>query len=81
VGDKVFVLMGGDLPFVLRPIGGNFYAFGAECYVHGVMDGEMLTIARAKKEGLEDERLNNHTWKDKLGDGPWLFKSQELILV
>jgi hypothetical protein len=42
--DKVYVLRGGKLPFVLRPhenIDGHFSVVG-HCYVHGFMDGELL---------------------------------------
>ena len=45
IGDQIYVLMGGDMPFVLRSIGGSFFGFGGESYVHGLMHGEMLAIA------------------------------------
>ncbi|KAH0553321.1 hypothetical protein GP486_006575 [Trichoglossum hirsutum] len=45
-GDIVCILCGGDTPFLLRqatlPNGGEF-RLQSECYVHGVMDGEMMT--------------------------------------
>jgi len=41
-GDVVCVLHGGDVPFVLRPRGGNRYSLVGECYVHGLMDGEAM---------------------------------------
>jgi hypothetical protein len=44
IGDRVFVLMGGDVPFVLRPGEKDeayFFVIG-DCYVHGIMDGEVL---------------------------------------
>jgi hypothetical protein len=42
-GDKVFVLLGGDVPFLLRPRSnaGGFLLVG-DAYVHGIMDGEVL---------------------------------------
>ena len=39
VGDKVYVLLGGDMPCILRPRGQHFL-FRGEAYVHGMMDGE-----------------------------------------
>ena len=42
-GDQVFVLLGGQVLYVLRPVGGS-YRFLGECYVHGLMDGEVLDI-------------------------------------
>lgn len=81
IGDKVFVLMGGEMPFVLRPFGGNYFGFGGESYVHGIMDGEMLAIARANREGLESANIKDLSWIDNLGDGPWPFETEELILV
>lgn len=43
-GDKVFVLRGSEVPFILRPCGlgrEGFFVVG-DCYVHGIMDGEAL---------------------------------------
>jgi hypothetical protein len=71
IGDKVYVLMGGEMPFILRPFGAKYFGFGGESYVHGIMDGEMLAFARA----------NNRKDLDDLGDEPWLFAAEILILV
>lgn len=45
-GDEVFVLFGGQVLYVLRDVGGT-YRFLGECYVHGLMDGEVLDILAA----------------------------------
>ncbi|KAI0162652.1 heterokaryon incompatibility protein-domain-containing protein, partial [Pestalotiopsis sp. NC0098] len=46
VGDKVYVLFGGRLPFILRPARKrgkqNCYRYVGQGYVHGIMDGEVL---------------------------------------
>ena len=42
-GDQIFVLLGGQVLYALRPVGGS-YRFLGECYVHGLMDGEVLDI-------------------------------------
>lgn len=45
MGDLVAVLLGGELPVVLRPLDGvktGFELVGM-CYVHGIMDGEWIT--------------------------------------
>ena len=34
-GDVVCVLRGGEVPFILRPLEGEYYEFVGECYVHG----------------------------------------------
>lgn len=41
-GDRVCVLLGGKIPFVLRPAG-NGFRFVGECYVQGIMYGETMT--------------------------------------
>ncbi len=42
VGDKVYDLMGGDVPFVLRQTDTeNEFKLIADAYLHGVMDGEL----------------------------------------
>lgn len=38
-GDVIFVAIGADVPYVLRPCGDRFELVG-ECYVQGIMDGE-----------------------------------------
>lgn len=80
IGDRVYVLMGGSLPFVLRPFGGRYYGFGGESYVHGIMDGEMLAIARAGA-GRHGADARDLAWIDDLGDAPWPFDTEELVLV
>jgi hypothetical protein len=51
VGDIVFVLDGGNTPFLLRPKGQriipeqdarDIYELVGDCYVHGIMDGEAV---------------------------------------
>jgi hypothetical protein len=52
-GDVVVVLLGGELPVVLRPLDGAETGFElvGTCYVHGIMDGEWITHAT---DGQED---------------------------
>jgi hypothetical protein len=45
-GDVVCVLRGGEVPFILRPLEGEYYEFVGECYVHGIMDGSFAQNAR-----------------------------------
>lgn len=40
-GDKIVLIAGADVPFALRPRGEHF-AFVGECYVEGLMHGELL---------------------------------------
>ena len=45
VGDVVSIFTGGEVPFLLRettPKNKNAFRFLSECYVHGVMDGEVM---------------------------------------
>ncbi|KAI0098139.1 heterokaryon incompatibility protein-domain-containing protein, partial [Nemania sp. FL0031] len=45
-GDEVWVLAGGNVPFVLRRVMDGRYRLLEECYVHGVMHGEAVENAR-----------------------------------
>jgi hypothetical protein len=81
VGDKVFVLMGADMPFVLRPLGGNYYSFGGEAYVHGIMDGEMLVSALVGRGDPDSGHAPDLAWIRNLGYEPWPFVTQDLVLV
>jgi hypothetical protein len=56
VGDEVWLLEGGAVPYVLRrmPEGGKKgFVFRGECYVHGAMNGELI------KEGDVEQRLEH----------------------
>ena len=41
-GDLVAIIMGADVPFVLRSTGVGTYELVGDCYIHGIMDGEAL---------------------------------------
>ena len=60
-GDEVFVLLGSSTPFALRPLGEAAveglgdrpcYTVIGECYVHGIMDGELVKKPDAKVQEL-----------------------------
>jgi hypothetical protein len=40
--DSIFLLMGCDVPLVLRPQENGLYQLVGECYVHGIMRGEAM---------------------------------------
>jgi hypothetical protein len=54
-GDKLCLLLGGQTLFCLRP-NGDDYLFVGECYVRGVMDGELIDL-------LESGRVARGTFK------------------
>lgn len=49
IGDKICLVHGGHMPFILRQ-NGDAYNFKGECYVHGLMDVEGMRYP--------------HVWKD-----------------
>jgi len=46
-GDIVCISFGGRVPYVLCPYNDHYELIG-ECYVHGLMDGEVLEISEKK---------------------------------
>ncbi|KAH6695893.1 hypothetical protein BKA61DRAFT_531543 [Leptodontidium sp. MPI-SDFR-AT-0119] len=56
VGDKIVVLVGGKVPYILRKTDEGFEIIG-ESYVHGIMDGEILSSFAANKGAGEDFRI------------------------
>ncbi|KAK0638428.1 Heterokaryon incompatibility protein 6 [Lasiodiplodia hormozganensis] len=44
VGDIVCVFVGCHVPFVIRGTGSGRYQLVGECYVHGIMDGEVMDM-------------------------------------
>ncbi|KAF9777331.1 hypothetical protein IL306_004462 [Fusarium sp. DS 682] len=50
-GDEVVLLSGGRMPFIIReesPQSSEYYYILGEAYVHGIMDGELLSTAESK---------------------------------
>jgi hypothetical protein len=41
-GDLICVFFGAEVPFILRKLSSGGYHLVGECYVHGIMDGEVL---------------------------------------
>ena len=66
-GDQVFLLIGSDVPFILRPAGKKFELVGA-CYVHGVMYGEGL---------CQDSHINNRFYPGSMPGG-WNFSGDKV---
>ena len=57
-GDKVVILYGSILPFVLREHGEGRYLLVGEAYIHGLMHGEALKQHQnGKLTGVETQRL------------------------
>lgn len=56
-GDKIYILFGGQVPYVLRPLGpkDGKYEFVGEAYLHGLMDGEGVRIMGGMR--IEDVEL------------------------
>ncbi|KAH7141005.1 heterokaryon incompatibility protein-domain-containing protein [Dactylonectria macrodidyma] len=55
-GDIIAVLFGGKVPYVLRATDGGRYFFIGECYVHGIMSGEVIEkwrIGKFKKQTFD----------------------------
>ena len=41
-GDKVHIILGCQSPMLLRPEGASTFSVVGECYIHGLMDGEVF---------------------------------------
>lgn len=48
VGDLICILFGGEVPFVIRPTENGAYTLVGECYINGVMDGELVNPGQAE---------------------------------
>jgi hypothetical protein len=46
IGDVFCVVLGAEIPFVLRPTGGSTYILIGEAFLHGMMQGEALSDPR-----------------------------------
>jgi hypothetical protein len=50
--DEICILRGGCVPFMLRRRDEKYHELGGEVYLHGVMDGRVVLLA--KKEELKE---------------------------
>jgi hypothetical protein len=55
-GDVVTVLLGCNFAVLVRPCGLYLRVLG-ECYVHGLMDGQVFGLAKSGKTSLVDLKL------------------------
>lgn len=84
-GDEVWILPGGDMPFILRRLDRHLgtHEFKGEAYVHGVMDGEFLLQKSGK--GLNHRRPfaeEQQAWLDGLdGEEEYPFATEEITLI
>ena len=67
-GDFIYILAGGSLPYVLRPVPDaaclNTFELIGSCYVHGVMDGQAVDGLREDEPPLPDLDLPRTEWHD-----------------
>ena len=72
-GDQIFLLIGSDVPFILRPAGENFELVGP-CYVHGIMYGEGLSQNYYMNDEFYPGSAPGGTWdfsKNNVPTGEW----------
>jgi hypothetical protein len=77
-GDRVYLLFGGEVPYVLRSAGGDFTYVGG-CYIHGIMDGEGLAKHRARVDESFDAK--DLFWLDELEASHSFLQPEEVVLI
>ncbi len=66
--DQIFLLIGSDVPFILRQVGEKFELVGA-CYVHGIMYGEGLH---------QSFNINTQLYPGSIPGGEWNFSDHKV---
>ena len=56
-GDVIFLLLGCNVPIVLRAVGNNRYKVVGSCYLHGIMEGEAMGPLEAGQSHIEEITL------------------------
>lgn len=60
--DTVALFLGAQVPFVIRERGDGKYQLIGECYVHGIMDGELIKVADDEEiRGLMEDLIYDYT--------------------
>lgn len=52
-GDECCICLGASVPFILAPVGKGRHRLVTDCYIHGVMGGELVDKLDAYKIVLE----------------------------
>ena len=67
-GDSIYILAGGNVPYVLRPVPDaacfDTFELVGSCYVHGVMDGQAVDGLGEDEAPLPDLDLPKTEWHD-----------------
>lgn len=79
-GDVITMLLGGEVPIVVRPLKDKpgHFTFVSECYIHGFMDGESLIDARRSAQPEHDPA--DVSWLHELHANNVPFPVQEFHL-
>ena len=79
VGDLVYVLLGGDMPYVLRRLSTGKYQSKGETYVHGIMDGEYL-LEHYRNLSSRWATWSDDVWLNALGDEDLSVLTEPIVL-
>jgi hypothetical protein len=80
LGDQAYLLMGGEMPFVLRKKDSGEFLYKGETYIHGLMDGEYLIQHFKSRTGIKST-LSDESWLASLNKKPLPFETQPVMLV
>lgn len=53
-GDIVCIILGGSVPYVLRPQKDGYYSLVGECYLHGLMHGEAESVLQSRSRYTQE---------------------------
>lgn len=77
--DVIALLLGGEVPIILRPTSSRKYTVVGDCYLHGFMDGEGLIETRKNADPTYDG--DDTSWLQRLHEERMPFPVQEFVLV
>jgi hypothetical protein len=80
VGDCIFILLGAEVPILLRREGnGTEFSFVGECFVNNLMQGEGLLKARKKADPSYD--LEDKAWLMRLHEEDVPFPMDYVVII
>ena len=81
--DRIVVLFGADVPMVVRPRGDGRYTLVGECYVHGIMAGQVVRTWRGTfPPGVGQPLvLNDVAYSQFMGAEPLKLELEDIELV
>jgi hypothetical protein len=82
VGDQIYLLPGAEFPVLLRRLRKekHEYVFVGECFIHGLMNGQGMTMTRKIADSTFNVTLDDDSWLSRLHEKDVPLVMEDIII-